>query len=199
MIISMDEREFFDKLAPVWDNTESNSTPDKINFILDLIGIEKGQRILDLGTGTGVLLPYLAERTGETGSIMAVDYSEGMLQRAKEKFSGLIPKPLFLNSDFENETLPGEYDHIILYCVYPHLHNPVETLKWLRKVNLAKEGDIVIAFPTDENFINSIHKDRHSESDLLLSAPQLAGFLNKEGLTAVVLAADKESYVIKIR
>lgn len=194
----MDERSFFDKLAPVWDDNEIRSTPRRINKILDLIGIEKGFRVLDLGTGTGVLLPYLAERVGKKGKITAVDYSEGMLLRAKEKFSGLYPKPEFLNKDFETENLEGEYDRILLYCVYPHLHTPYDTLKWLRSVNLAYGGIIVIAFPNNEEFVNSIHKERHSESDLLPPAHELAQRLRNEGLNAEVASADEDSYVINI-
>lgn len=195
----MDDRKFFDNLAPTWDDNEILSTPDKVNFILDLMDIRKGHKVLDLGTGTGVLLPYIAERIGEEGSITAVDYSEGMLKRAKEKFSKLIPSPVFLNVDFENDNLDGEYDRIILYCVYPHLHTPFDTLKWLRSVNLKPDGIISIAFPCSEEFINNIHKEKHSESDLLPSAERLASLFRANGLNAEVVSASTGSYVINIK
>lgn len=194
----MDERSFFDKLAPIWDDNEVLSTPQKINFILDYCDIKKGDKILDLGTGTGVLLPYLAERIGQKGKITAVDYSSGMLQRAESKFSGLIPVPLFLNLDFETENIDGEFDHIILYCVYPHLHTPVETLKWLRKVNLAPDGIITIAFPSGPDFINNIHRERHSESDFLPTAEKLSEFFNENGLPSKVAIATDDCYVVNI-
>lgn len=194
----MDDRNFFNNLAPSWDANETLSTPEKINQILDLLNINKGEAILDLGTGTGVLLPYLAQRVGERGKITAVDYSEGMLNQAKKKFTGLCPEPEFLNLDFENENIDGEFDKIILYCVYPHLHTPVETLKWLKKVNLKKGGNIVVAFPCSEGFINNIHKEKHSESDKLLPPDQLAHFFNNNGLDATVLSDSEESYVIAI-
>lgn len=194
----MDESAFFDKIAPVWDNNEVLSTPERVNFILDFMDIKRGQDILDLGTGTGVLLPFLAERIGEKGEIVAVDYSEGMLERAKAKFSQLTPRPQFLKLDFENETIPGEYDKIILYCVYPHLHTPVETLKWLLKVNLKDEGAIYIAFPCGPDFINNIHRERHSESDILPPASVLADHFRLHGLKAEVLSETNESYIIKI-
>lgn len=194
----MDERGFFDKLAPEWDNNEVLSTPDKINEILNFIDIRKGDSVLDLGTGTGVLLPSIAERVGKEGRITAVDYSQGMLNRAIEKFSSLEPKPEFLNLDFETENLEGEFNHIILYCVYPHLHTPVETLKWLIKVNLKDGGDITIAFPCGPDYINNIHKEKHSESDILPSATGLAKYLKDNGLNATVLADSDQTYVVKI-
>ena len=191
----MDDREFFDKLAPVWDENEIMSTSERVEYILDYMDLRAGQSVLDLGTGTGVLLPYIAKRVGNNGKIVGVDYSKEMLARAYKKFKGLSPSPELLNLDFERENIPGEYDRIILYCVYPHLHNPEETLKWLIKVNLRENGKLFIAFPCVEDFINNIHKERHSESDLLPSAKDLASHLKTIGFDAEDLSAD---YVVSL-
>lgn len=194
----MDERDFFDKLAPDWDANEVLSTPRRVSEILKYAGIRPGESVLDLGTGTGVLIPHLAELVGPQGSIVAVDYSQGMLDQAIRKNSRVVPTPTFINMDFETDTIDGVFDHILLYCVYPHLHTPAETLKWLRAVNLADNGLITIAFPTDEHFINRIHRQKHSESDCLPPARKLAETFRIHGLAAVVAKADKDSYIINI-
>ena len=194
----MDDRNFFNKLAPTWDQNEVLSTPEKVNFILDFIDLKKGQSVLDLGTGTGVLLPFIAERIGKDGNIVAVDYSEGMLNQAKIKFESLVPRPEFLQMDFETENIKGEFDRIILYCVYPHLHTPAETLKWLSKVNLKKGGIITVAFPCNEDYINNIHREKHSESDVLPPANILAQYFIANGLNASVASYTSDSYVINI-
>ena len=194
----MDERAFFDNLAPVWDENETESTPQRVEYVMSFFGLKPGDKVLDLGTGTGVLLPFIAQRIGREGEITAVDFSDGMLQRAVAKFGALSPKPMFLNIDFENDTIPGSYDKIILYCVFPHLHTPIETLKWLRAVNLNPGGSIIIAFPTGPEFINNIHRERHSDSDILPTAHQLAGRLVAHGLEATVANADDHSYVVII-
>ena len=111
----MGDRLFFDKIAQEWDDNEILSTPLRVNSILDKFEIKENDAVLDLGTGTGVLLPYIAQRIGSNGRITAVDFSIGMLQKAMEKFSNLSPLPTFLNFDFENENIPGEFDKIILY------------------------------------------------------------------------------------
>ena len=194
----MDDRSFFDHLASSWDDNEVLSTPEKVNEILDKIDLQPGEAVLDLGTGTGVLLPFIAERIGKEGKITAVDFSEGMLERAKAKFRELVPAPVFLNLDFENENIPGEYDHILLYCVYPHLHDPVNSLKWLRKVNLKPDGKIIIAFPCGPDFINNIHKERHSDSDLLPAPGKLVEFLTANGLDAEVVEDSDQSYIVAV-
>ena len=73
------EIEFFDKLAPSWDANEIRSTPERVKSILAKLPLKSGMSILDLGTGTGVLVPYLSEIVGNEGSVTAVDLSEGML------------------------------------------------------------------------------------------------------------------------
>ena len=195
----MDDREFFNKLAPTWDQNEVRSTSERINHILDLLDIREGDAILDLGTGTGVLLPYLAQRIGKNGTITAVDYSTGMIEQAEKKYQNLNPKPEFLVVDFETENISGEYDRIILYCVYPHLHQPIDTIKWLGKVNLKKNGMITVAFPSGPDFINNIHREKHSDSDILPSAHELASFFRSQGLNAEVASATDDAYVVNIK
>ena len=194
----MDDRAFFDNLSSTWDDNEILSTSEKINHILDHIDIKKDDEVLDLGTGTGVLLPFIAGKIGRNGKLVAVDFSSGMLEKAKAKFGSLDPEPVFMQLDIENDTIPGEYDHIILYCVYPHLHTPVETIKWLLKVNLKKNGKISIAFPCGPDFINKIHEERHSESDFLPSPSLLAKKLEDAGLKSRVVLDTPETFLVSV-
>ena len=68
------EKDFFNTYAEKWDNEET-VTPEKYRRIIEEAGISKGQRILDVGTGTGVLIPYLLEATEDDVEIFAVDYA----------------------------------------------------------------------------------------------------------------------------
>lgn len=192
------EIDFFDKLAPDWDANEILSTPERIIEIFGKMRIKPGMEILDLGTGTGVLLPYLSKMVGESGHISAVDLSEGMLSKAREKY-GNLKNVDFYRIDFEEEAIPGLYDMAILYSVYPHLHRPKDTIEWLFKVNLKQNGMIIIAFPTDEKFINDIHHERESDSDHLLSAPKLASVITGWGFKAEVISYKPDEYIIGIR
>lgn len=195
--MTQEEVDFFDRLAPNWDGDEVRSTPERVNFILDLLDIKSGNAVLDLGTGTGVLIPYLEKRVGETGKIVGIDLSEGMLSRAKEKY-GNYSNVEFLKIDFEEEQIPGEYDLVLLYSVYPHLHYPKDTFDWLFKVNIKEGGRIVVAFPSDEKFINNIHHERKSESGHLLPATLLAEEIRRWGYIVRILSDTSDAYVLEV-
>jgi demethylmenaquinone methyltransferase/2-methoxy-6-polyprenyl-1,4-benzoquinol methylase len=51
----------------------------------DLARVSAGDRALDVATGTGDLAFELATRVGETGEVVAVDFSEQMLSVARRK------------------------------------------------------------------------------------------------------------------
>lgn len=188
---------FFDTIAPKWDSMEIRSTPSRINHILDRIPLHANAKVLDLGTGTGVLVPYLWERIAPYGTVTAVDLSDGMLKCAKEKY-GELPDVDFIKADFENDPLDGRFDVVMMYCVYPHLSAPFETIQNLIDNNLREHGVIVIAFPSDESFINHVHGHKKVTSDRLPSALTLAERLRSAGLNATAIEASSDAYIVTV-
>lgn len=196
--MNQSEIDFFDTLAPSWDENEIRSTPERVKDILGKLPIAEGMDIIDLGTGTGVLVPYLSETVGQSGHVTAIDLSDGMLSIAQKKF-GHLPNVEFLKLDFEEEQIPGKYDIAFLYSVYPHLHAPADTIEWLFKMNMKPEGMIVIAFPSDENFINNIHHEKKAEHDHLPPAHALADIIRNWGYLTEVVAENQDEYIVTVR
>ena len=54
---------------------------------IDTLGDMNGKTVLDLGCGTGRNFPILVPRVGASGQIIAVDYSQGMLDKANDKIA----------------------------------------------------------------------------------------------------------------
>lgn len=194
----MTDLEFFNHIAASWDENETMSLPPKVRSILSRLDIRPGMSVLDIGTGTGVLLPYLSELIGSDGKITAVDLSPEMLKIAKKKFQSLSPSPEFICCDIENESISGSFDRIILYCVFPHLHSPLATLKRLCNLHLRPGGTITIAFPTGSEAINNVHHERPIKSEPLLPAFELAEELSACGMRAEVVSDDNDAYILSI-
>ena len=57
--------------------------------MLDAVHPVEGDRLLDVGAGTGVVARAALRRVGATGSVVAVDPNEGMLAMAERLAAGL--------------------------------------------------------------------------------------------------------------
>ena len=56
----MNHREFFNRMAPQWDEQVRHDAC-KLSRIVTALSLQPGERVLDIGTGTGVMLPYLRQ------------------------------------------------------------------------------------------------------------------------------------------
>ena len=52
-------------------------------FAVGLANVHTGQRVLDFACGSGSNFPYIMERIGPTGQLVAADYSQEMLDAAR--------------------------------------------------------------------------------------------------------------------
>src|SRR5205814_663625 len=75
--------EFFDWVAPEYDEWAGGLHTRAGARLVDLIRPEAKERALDVGCGTGAATRLLAEKVGTHGAVVGVDISPGMLERAR--------------------------------------------------------------------------------------------------------------------
>lgn len=126
-------REYFNQKAGEWDSLLSEETIQCLSTIIKELAIKPGSHILDVGTGTGVLLPFLVEAAGKDGRVVALDIAEEMLARAKAKNIENVEYVLgdITCTPFEHNTL----DEIICNSCFPHV---IDKLQALREINAIK-------------------------------------------------------------
>ena len=105
--------------------------------------IPAGSRVLDVGTGNGILARLLAQ-LGKIVEIDGIEPNEIAARLATPFYGTLSPEPvdLFLAN---RPTLPP-YDFIVLADVIEHVANPAPTLRALRE-RLSPEGRICLSTP----------------------------------------------------
>ena len=86
-------RAMFDRIARVYDPINSVMTAGLHQRwrerAADMAALGPGDRALDVATGTGDLALALAERVGPSGEVVGSDFSERMLELARQKAPGL--------------------------------------------------------------------------------------------------------------
>ena len=86
--IKQQHRQDWDHAAPAWrkyDESLRRGSEPLTRRLLDLAGIQPGQRVLDIASGTGEPGLPAAEIVGPAGSVLLTDQSQEMLAVAREK------------------------------------------------------------------------------------------------------------------
>ena len=154
----MNAKAYFDRAAETWD--ERFLTPSLFSFLERLVpqfGLEAGQKVLDVGTGTGVLIPYLARIVGTTGSVTAIDLSERMVQASRAKHSHIENVNITVGNIEEEDFPAGSFDAVICFGVFPHIDNKERALRNIGRV-LKPGCRLIIAHALGSEELKAHHK-----------------------------------------
>lgn len=188
---------YFNSMARESESCEPKDAT--VNHIIESARIHRGDTVLDVGTGTGFLLPAMAKAVGPFGNIDAVDISSEMLAIAHERHAHL-PLPIrFMLADIENDPVHALYDRIILHNVLPHLEKPMETLMRLYFTNLAGAGSITVAQSTSRDTANEANTKVEIHTHTLPPASELAARLTDGGILVDLVEDNQDCWIIRMR
>ena len=111
--------------------------------LVELIDVKKGDHVLDVASGTGVVTKLLKQKVGKAGYVIGADTSVTAIKVAK-KWNKKSQNLLFVNADAENFSFKEKFD--IITCQYAlfFFPNSQKALKNMRN-SLRKEGKLGIS------------------------------------------------------
>lgn len=123
-------------------------------------GLKKGMKVLDVGSGAGIMTAWLAAQVGGEGSIVAVDNSEEQLQVAKKRAKNLGLKNIsfYVLSAYDVEQLESDFDAVYCRFLLHHLHSPRKAIKAYFNIlktdgfYFGQEGIVSAAFSYPDTF-----------------------------------------------
>lgn len=195
-----EKQRYFDDLAPSWDHRPT-ADADTINRILSFADIKPGVAALDLGTGTGLLIPHLLDLVGDEGRVYAVDISEEMLNRARHRIKPFPPNLSLVCACAENLPFPdASINNVICFAAFPHFDDKLAALKEMRRI-LKPDGVVLIAHARGRHEINRMHRRASGPiAHDLVPAPQaMRALLREAGLMTENLIDDLNLYLVVAR
>ena len=191
-------RGYFNQKADTWDETVAEKDTAKLERMAKRLNLRLGSSVLDVGTGTGVFMPFLLSKIGKSGRIVAIDVADEMLLRARAKgFDGNID---YLCANVMDIPLVGDiFDAVICYSSFPHFQDKPKALAEIYQV-IKSGGRLSICHTSSRAEINQIHRQiavvRH---DTIPDAEKMKSMLSAAGFNEIRVEDGSDSYLASAR
>jgi ubiquinone/menaquinone biosynthesis C-methylase UbiE len=189
-------QDYFDGLAPNWDKEVTRERLECLTDIIKELDIKSGSYVLDVGSGTGILLPFLVQAVDAVGKIMALDFSIKMLHQAKAKnFSPIVD---YIQADIVAVPLPDNcVDLAICNSAFPHFSDKAKALKEIARV-IKNDGRLAICHTASRDRVNHLHQSIGGVvgTDFLPYESQMRELIKHAGLTITYLEDSPKRYLV---
>jgi ubiquinone/menaquinone biosynthesis C-methylase UbiE len=168
----MEKKRFFNQMAEGWDERfYTHEMRERLPQLVSLFQLQRGAKILDVGAGTGGIIPYLLEAIGPEGSLWAIDYAEEMVKIGRNKFQK-ESRVIFELASVEDLPYKNRFfDQIACFGAFPHFEDKRMALEEMNRV-LKSQGTLIIAHALSSVALRSHHQN---------CAPVSKDFLPEEG------------------
>jgi ubiquinone/menaquinone biosynthesis C-methylase UbiE len=193
-------KEFFNDHAPrwrdMWYKDHSTGCYDKhakdFERLFSLITLKPGDHVLDVGCGTGILVPFILDRITETGILYELDYAEKMIEINRELHRN--DNIRFILADAEEVPLDeASCDAIICFSCFPHLHEKEKSVATLGRI-LKQDGLFVVSHFESSEGIKKHHESCHAVMhDHLPDRDSMRKMLQAAGL-AIHISMDEPGF-----
>ena len=191
-------RAYFNQQAATWDETVAERDTAKLERMVERLDLKPGFMVLDVGTGTGVFLPFLLDRIGRNGHVVALDVAEAMLSRAKAKgFHGNID---YLCADVMDIPLDdGIFDAVVCYSSFPHFQDKSRAFAEIYRV-IRSGGRLSICHTSSRAEINEIHRQIPAvHHDIIPEVDEMQSMLLAVGFIKIKIEDNADSYFATAR
>lgn len=171
------------RYAPVYDMLFGTVFQPGRRRVVDMVNTAPGQRILEVGVGTGLVLPcYRAD-----ARVIGIDLSPDMLARARTRASTLANVEAVLEMDAQAMAFPNDsFDAVVAMYVVSVVPDPARLLAEMSRV-CKPDGDIVVV-----NHFASDHRLLRGAERLMAPLSSWVGFRSDYSLEQLRAAAALE-------
>jgi len=194
------KQKFFDKVAQTWDS----EMPEIIHSGIfkewyNSLQIKENDRVIDIGCGTGRLIPLLWEKMNKKGKIYALDFSLQMLLQAKKKCKN-IPVQFICGSAQNIPVKKNFFDLIIILSTFPHFEDKEKSLLEINRV-LKVDGILWIVHLDGRETLNKRHYEIGGavKCDILPDKNEMNKLLIKTKFHTINIVDEEDRFIVSAR
>ncbi len=144
------QAEYFSEIQQLFDPPLPEGVPERLQKIVESAGIRPTDTVLDIGTGTGILIPLI--EAVHPARIYANDLSASMLESLRLRHPGVIT----LEGDIRDLDLPDRsIDVAFMNACYPNIVDKERAFTNLGRM-MRPGGRLVISHPLGRHFIGTL-------------------------------------------
>lgn len=205
------QRQYFDQRVEIFRAPVPSAIQDRTRKIVESANLTADSRVLDVGTGVGVLVAHFLEFGVKPSNIVGLDLSQEMLRGASSRF----PDVFFYQSDIADLHLPlpqefpdglarGDdhakcFDVVFFNACFGNMWNQQEALMAAAHL-LDHGGQIVISHPLGARFVDTLHQNEpHIVPHRLPDKTKLEALCLESKLTVVSADIRDEFYLVILK
>jgi SAM-dependent methyltransferase len=184
------QRDFFNRRVNVFEPPLPDGVPERLKDIVQAGEIKPGDTILDVGTGSGILIHDMLDYN--PSAIHACDLAENMLDRVRHKF----PQVQTHLCDIRDLDLPDDsLDAAFINGCFSNIMDKQSSLENLFRM-LRSGGRLVISHPLGRNFILELQTHAPFPLDLLPDYAEASTMLGRHGFELKVYVDEPDYYLV---
>lgn len=188
-------RMHFELLAERWDGFQPPNRAEALRNLLAPFAplLASSTATLEVGTGTGALIPCLRERAPDP-ALISIDLAAQMLRRARQR----CPDTALVQADAGHPPFAAQhFDLVVCHNSFPHFADKPGTLSQLARL-LRPGGHLLILHDLSRGRVNTIHRSGGPaiQHDLLPPGEETGGMLVGAGFIGVQVEDNDEHYVV---
>ncbi|BAW31603.1 MAG TPA: protein-L-isoaspartate O-methyltransferase [Methanothermobacter sp.] len=148
---------YLDQPLPIGEG-QTISAPHMVAMMCEALDLERGMKVLEVGTGCGYHAAVVAEIVGEEGKVYTIERIESLYKRAKEKLKDYKQIKVIHADGTEGWEEAAPYDRIYVTAAAPEVPEPL-------KKQLKVGGKLLVPVGRDRFYQDLILLEKLSEDN----------------------------------
>jgi SAM-dependent methyltransferase len=186
------QQRHFNELFQLFEPPLPEGVPERLEKIVAEGKIEKENVVLDVGSGTGILVPII--RKYNPSRIYACDLSENMLGQLNKNY----PEVVTFRADIKDLVLPDStVDVVFINACYPNIADKKGAFENIARV-IKTGGRMVISHPMGKVFIKKLKPNAPYPLDEFPDKPEAEILCRPFGFDIKTFIDEPECYILSL-